>query len=185
MVVLADEILESFFESDFSSTFKLEPVPDMELPNSNTGLLGGIWASVASDGNKKIFNRFTDEVGKSIGKHQVGTGPSHVYLQLSLIVITGLPPSSYWQVHRIGGAQGTRIPSYAHDAPFRLQSQSQILRERSWSQCSTIIRVSARPSQHPEPGICYFSVIFVLADAKHVRDGGERGIHGTDAIRYR
>ena len=71
MVVLADEILESFFETDFTSTFKLEPVPDMEIPNSNTGLLGGLWASVTSDDNKKIFNRFTDEVGKSIGKHQV------------------------------------------------------------------------------------------------------------------
>ncbi|KAJ3521706.1 hypothetical protein NM688_g8980 [Phlebia brevispora] len=35
MVVLADEILESFFESDFTSTFRLEPVPDLEVPNSN------------------------------------------------------------------------------------------------------------------------------------------------------
>ncbi|KAF7790246.1 hypothetical protein EIP86_001198 [Pleurotus ostreatoroseus] len=76
MVVLADEILESFFETDFTSTFKLEPVPDMEIPNSNTGLLGGLWASVTSDDNKKIFNRFTDEVGKSIGKHQVFHRPA-------------------------------------------------------------------------------------------------------------
>ena len=71
MVVLADEILESFFEADFSGTFRLEPVPDMELPSSNTSLLSGLWTSITSDDNKKIFNRFTDEVGKSIGKHQV------------------------------------------------------------------------------------------------------------------
>ncbi|PSR80358.1 hypothetical protein PHLCEN_2v6743 [Hermanssonia centrifuga] len=71
MVVLADEILESFFETDFSSTFKLEPVPMMDLPPSHTGLLGSLWTTITSDDNRKILNRFTDEVGKSIGKHQV------------------------------------------------------------------------------------------------------------------
>ena len=70
MVVLADEILESFFESDFTGTFKLEPVPMMEIP-SHTGLLGDLWTSLTSDDNKKIFNRFTDGVGRAVGKHQV------------------------------------------------------------------------------------------------------------------
>lgn len=71
MVVLADEILESFFNADFTATFRLEPVPMLEIPNSNTGLLGGLWSNIATDDNKKLFHRFTDEVGKSIGKHQV------------------------------------------------------------------------------------------------------------------
>ncbi|KAI0642421.1 TBC-domain-containing protein [Trametes meyenii] len=76
MVVLADEILESFFETDFSATFRLEPVPLQEIPNSNSGLLGGFWQNIASDDNRKIFNRFTDEIGKTIGKHQVYTRPA-------------------------------------------------------------------------------------------------------------
>ncbi|KAI8968087.1 TBC-domain-containing protein [Trametes punicea] len=76
MVVLADEILESFFETDFSATFRLEPVPIQDIPNSNTGLLGGLWHNIASDDNRKIFNRFTDEIGKTIGKHQVYTRPA-------------------------------------------------------------------------------------------------------------
>ena len=71
MVVLADEILESFFEADFSATFRLEPVPLAEIPNSNSSLLGGIWQNIATDDNRKIFNRFTDEIGRTIGKHQV------------------------------------------------------------------------------------------------------------------
>ena len=71
MVVLADEILESFFETDFSATFRLEPVPLQEIPNTNTGLLGGLWHNIANDDNRRIFNRFTDEIGKTIGKHQV------------------------------------------------------------------------------------------------------------------
>lgn len=72
MVVLADEILESFFEADFTATFKLEPVPMMDIP-SHTGLLGDLWTSLTSDDNKKIFNRFTDNVGRAVGKHQVST----------------------------------------------------------------------------------------------------------------
>ncbi|KAI0332762.1 TBC-domain-containing protein [Cubamyces sp. BRFM 1775] len=76
MVVLADEILESFFETDFSATFRLEPVPLQEIPNTNTGLLGGLWHNIANDDNRRIFNRFTDEIGKTIGKHQVFTRPA-------------------------------------------------------------------------------------------------------------
>ncbi|KAL1684148.1 rab-GTPase-TBC domain-containing protein [Schizophyllum commune] len=76
MVVLADEILESFFETDLSASFRLEPMPEMELPTSHSGLLGDIWSSIATDSNKKIFNKFTDELGKTIGKHQVIHKPS-------------------------------------------------------------------------------------------------------------
>lgn len=71
MVVLADEVLESFFDSDLSNSFKLEPVPDLEPPTSANGLLGDLWSTIATDSNKKIFNMFTDEIGKTIGKHQV------------------------------------------------------------------------------------------------------------------
>ncbi|KAG6811223.1 hypothetical protein H0H92_008440 [Tricholoma furcatifolium] len=76
MVVLADEILESFFETDLSNSFRLEIVPDAEVPMSASGLLGDLWSSIASDSNKKIFNMFTDEVGKTIGRHQVIQRPS-------------------------------------------------------------------------------------------------------------
>ena len=71
MVVLADEILESFFETDLSSSFRLERAPDAEVPLGSAGLLGDLWSTIATDSNKKIFNTFTDEIGKTIGKHQV------------------------------------------------------------------------------------------------------------------
>ncbi|KAF4611272.1 hypothetical protein D9613_006620 [Agrocybe pediades] len=76
MVVLADEVLESFFETDLSESFKLHALPEMELPSSNSGLLGDLWSTIATDSNKKIFNMFTDEIGKTIGKHQVVNKPS-------------------------------------------------------------------------------------------------------------
>ncbi|RDX54206.1 TBC-domain-containing protein [Lentinus brumalis] len=76
MVVLADEILESFFETDFSATFRLEPVPLQDMPNSNSGFLGGIWQNIATDDNRKILHKFTDEIGRAVGKHQVFTRPA-------------------------------------------------------------------------------------------------------------
>ncbi|KAJ7114088.1 rab-GTPase-TBC domain-containing protein [Mycena epipterygia] len=76
MVVLADEVLESFFETDLSASFRLEPLPEMELPVSSSGLLGDLWSTIATDTNKKMFNMFTDEIGKTIGKHQVVHRPS-------------------------------------------------------------------------------------------------------------
>jgi len=76
MVVLADEILESFFEADLSNSFKLETIPDAEVPTTPSGLLGDLWSTIATDTNKKIFNMFTDEIGKTIGKHQIINRPS-------------------------------------------------------------------------------------------------------------
>lgn len=72
MVVLADEILESFFETDFNSTFRLEPVP-LEIPSSNPSVLGSLWSNIASDDNRKLLNIVTDQIGRTIGKHQVGS----------------------------------------------------------------------------------------------------------------
>lgn len=78
MVVLADEVLESFFETDLSASFRLDPVPDADLPTTNSsGLLGDLLSTIATDSNKKIFNMFTDELGKTIGKHQVCPLPSY------------------------------------------------------------------------------------------------------------
>lgn len=76
MVLLADEILESFFETDLSASFRLEPVPLMELPPANNGFLGGLWSNIASDNNVKLFHKLSDEVGKTIGRHQVIHRPS-------------------------------------------------------------------------------------------------------------
>lgn len=71
MVVLADEILESFFETDLTASFKLESVPDLELPTSGGGFLEDLWSNIATEDNKKMFHKISDELGKTIGKHQV------------------------------------------------------------------------------------------------------------------
>ncbi|KAG6331013.1 hypothetical protein ID866_8074 [Astraeus odoratus] len=71
MVVLADEVLESFFETDLVGSFRLEPVPDLELPTPASGFLGDLWSNIATTDNKKMFHKLSDELGKTIGKHQV------------------------------------------------------------------------------------------------------------------
>lgn len=77
MVVLADEILESFFETDLAASFRLEPVIDLELPtHASGGLLGDLWSNIATSDNKRIFHKLSDELGKTIGKHQVVYRPA-------------------------------------------------------------------------------------------------------------
>ncbi|KAI0032681.1 TBC-domain-containing protein [Vararia minispora EC-137] len=78
MVILAEEALETFFETDLSASFRLEPVPLMDLPPaiSSNGLLGGLWSSITSDDNKKLFHKFSDELGRAVGRHQVIHKPS-------------------------------------------------------------------------------------------------------------
>lgn len=76
MVVLADEVLESFFGQDFAGTFRLEPTPLEELPTPGSGFLNGMWLSIATNDNKKILNKLTDEVGRTIGRHKVEHMPA-------------------------------------------------------------------------------------------------------------
>lgn len=76
MVVLADEVLESFFGQDFSRTFRLEPTPLDELPTSNSSFISGMWSSIATNDNRKIFHKLSDEVGRTIGKHKVEHMPA-------------------------------------------------------------------------------------------------------------
>lgn len=75
MVVLADPLLESFFDSDLAESFQLVPVDDpMAPPPAKNGLIdavGGLFSNLVTEDNKMVFNRFTDEMGKALGKHNV------------------------------------------------------------------------------------------------------------------
>ncbi|CED83364.1 GTPase-activating protein VRP [Phaffia rhodozyma] len=65
MVVLADEVLEAFFESELSGSFQLEPVQDYSnkaAEQAKSGLWGGIMGMVLTDENKSAFNKFADGV---------------------------------------------------------------------------------------------------------------------------
>lgn len=58
MVVLADEVLESFFESDLSHSFQLLPVADYKAEReAKAGLLGGMKSLILTDENKSMFNK--------------------------------------------------------------------------------------------------------------------------------
>lgn len=52
MVVLADELLEAFFETDLNKSWQLE-LPVVETP-VRTGFLGGLFQALATDENKVI-----------------------------------------------------------------------------------------------------------------------------------
>ncbi|KIM53855.1 hypothetical protein SCLCIDRAFT_408915 [Scleroderma citrinum Foug A] len=76
MVVLVDEIRESFFETDLVASFRLKILPDLELPTHNSRFLGDLWSNISTVDNKKMFHKLSDELGKTIGKHQVVYRPA-------------------------------------------------------------------------------------------------------------
>lgn len=71
MVVLADELLESFFDTDLAASFQINMTTDDQSLQLKTGFFGGLLSTLVTDDNRKILNKLSDEVGKTIGKHQV------------------------------------------------------------------------------------------------------------------
>ena len=77
MVVLADELLEEFFEQDLRESFRLAQVEIEDVSHvGQGGLLAGLVSAVTTQDNKRLFHRLTDELGKTIGKHNVVHKPS-------------------------------------------------------------------------------------------------------------
>ncbi|GJJ11457.1 hypothetical protein Clacol_005690 [Clathrus columnatus] len=76
MVVLADELLESFFETDLAASFQLDAALESQSAQAKTGFLGGLLSTFVTDDNRKILNKLSDEIGKTVGKHQVTYRPS-------------------------------------------------------------------------------------------------------------
>ncbi len=71
MVILADELLEGFFNSDLSASFQLEEVPGAyhashARPDT---LVGGLMSMVMTDGNKSRLNRLADGLGSALGRN--------------------------------------------------------------------------------------------------------------------
>lgn len=79
MVVLADELLEQFFEHSLTGSFQLEDAEEEDYHKTHAkpdGLLGGLVNLVYTDENKSRFNRFADGIGSALGKHAEWRKPS-------------------------------------------------------------------------------------------------------------
>lgn len=79
MVVLADELLESFFGNDLAASFNLEDKEEEDYHKTHAksdGLLGGLVNLVVNDDNKSRFNRLADGIGSALGKHAEWRKPS-------------------------------------------------------------------------------------------------------------
>ncbi|CAK9780962.1 TBC-domain-containing protein [Cutaneotrichosporon oleaginosum] len=79
MVVLADELLEQFFEHSLTESFQLEDTEEEDYHKTHAkpdGLLGGLVNLVYTDENKSRFNRLADGIGSALGKHAEWRKPS-------------------------------------------------------------------------------------------------------------
>ncbi|KIR68745.1 GTPase activating protein [Cryptococcus bacillisporus CA1873] len=79
MVVLADELLENFFDHDLSASFQLEGTEEEDYHQAHQrpeGLLGGLMNLVVTNENKNRLNRLADGFGAALGKHAEWRKPS-------------------------------------------------------------------------------------------------------------
>ncbi|GAA6011687.1 hypothetical protein JCM8202_004117 [Rhodotorula sphaerocarpa] len=79
MCILTDALLEEFFESDLTQSWRLEVLVPEEKPKAQSragGWWGGIMEAVMTDENKERFNRLADEVGKRLDIHSEEHRPS-------------------------------------------------------------------------------------------------------------
>ena len=137
MVVLADEVLESFFETDLSASFKLVPLPEMELPTSSMGSfapIAGFLSSLVTDDNKKMFNYGMDKLGTFVGAHQVREYTFCLCDPEADRLDTGHPQAINRQIYEIGGTKSPRIAPHANIAQIYFKEQSYRIAEYSHSQ---------------------------------------------------
>ncbi|ORY75652.1 rab-GTPase-TBC domain-domain-containing protein [Leucosporidium creatinivorum] len=82
MCILADPLLEDFFESDLTNSWRLEVLIAEEKPKQPGagGAVGGWWGgivnAVMTDENKERLNRLADEVGKRLDIQTIEHRPS-------------------------------------------------------------------------------------------------------------
>ncbi|KAK4058097.1 hypothetical protein OIO90_000836 [Microbotryomycetes sp. JL221] len=82
MCILADSLLEEFFEADLTNSWRLEVlIPDEKPKQSGAtgavgGWLGGIVSAVMTDENKERFNKLADAVGKQLDIQTIEQRPS-------------------------------------------------------------------------------------------------------------
>lgn len=71
MVILADELLEGFFDTDLARSFQLEAVAGEYHVNhaKSDGIVGGLMNMVMTNENKSRFNRLADGLGSALGRH--------------------------------------------------------------------------------------------------------------------
>ncbi|KAH8917680.1 TBC-domain-containing protein [Atractiella rhizophila] len=78
MVVLADELLESFFDTDFRDSFRIEKLMEDSVGavKPKKSFLGGLVSSIMTQENKERFNAMVYNVGKNIVEETVELKPS-------------------------------------------------------------------------------------------------------------
>lgn len=80
MVVLADELLESFFSEDLTNSWHLEPltedIPQPRHPGLITGRLTNFVSSFITDENKEYLGKLADDIGKRLDIQQIEQKPA-------------------------------------------------------------------------------------------------------------
>ena len=134
MVILADELLEGFFDSDLAASFRLDAVPGeyhVTQAKSDT-LIGGLVNMVVTNENKSRFNRFADGLGSALGRHAEWRKPAigkidPVHVTSDVQTRESLLNPAQQEVQRMrspSSASSSTLTSTASQMPSRLRAPS-------------------------------------------------------------
>lgn len=83
MVVMADELLESFFSEDLPNSWRLEPLTEDVKPAQNAktgggakGLFTNLVSSLMTEENKEFLGKLADDLGKKLDIQHIEQKPS-------------------------------------------------------------------------------------------------------------
>ncbi|KAH8089610.1 putative GTPase-activating protein [Filobasidium floriforme] len=134
MVILADELLEGFFDSDLAASFRLDAVPGeyhVTQAKSDT-LIGGLVNMVVTNENKSRFNRFADGLGSALGRHAEWRKPAigksdPVHITSDVQTRESLLNPAQQEVQRLrspSSASSATMTSTASQMPSRIRAPS-------------------------------------------------------------
>jgi len=147
MVVLADELLEAFFDHDLAASFQLErtEVEDYHQTHQKSeGLLGGLMNLVVTNENKTRFNRLADGFGSALGRHAEWRKPA----------LSKLPPTQSHPVD-LGTRESLLKPGQQRQRSQSTTSQASVQSAQSGSsirtpESKTLAEVEARYREESE-----------------------------------
>lgn len=123
MVMLADELLESFFSNDLAASFRLEAEPEgyhvtHQRPEGIVGQLAGL---VLNKENKSRINKLADGLGTALGRHSEWRKPAIGKAAPAVDVSTR---ESLLSPNQQQTAQRHRSPSAVSTATFQSQASA-------------------------------------------------------------
>lgn len=125
MVVMADELLESFFAEDLTKAWHLEPLTEdnpVAQPSGARGIFSNLVNSIMTDENKEFLGKLADDIGKRLDLQHVEQKPSLGRLTGAAALQEPQERASLFSTSKSRGGSGISPALGSSSSPFSASS---------------------------------------------------------------